>query len=60
MLNMVCCAHCSTEEEQAYLRKRLPRRKEDLKWDTMLETASPGRLRHLRQPLEMIERYGEA
>lgn len=54
MLNMVACAHCDTDEELQILRRSLPKTREDLHWDLMLDTATPVRMRHLKQPLEIL------
>lgn len=53
LLVMGFSAHCHTEAEIQDLKERLP---ETLYSDIMLETATPERMRHLRQPLDLAER----
>lgn len=60
MLNMGTSAHCKTEEERRYMRRRLPRSVEDLRWDLMLKNAPPGRMRHLQPTLDLINAYAPA
>jgi len=54
MLNIVACAHCETNEEMEFLRRRLPGKKDDLMWDRLVETAGDERMKHLRQPLSVM------
>ena len=54
MLNMVVCGHCQPGTEREDLRRRLPVKREQLQWETMLATATPERKRHLQQPWEAL------
>lgn len=54
MLNFVCSSYCETEEELQDLKPRLPLSLDRLYSDVMLRTASPERMRHLRQPMEVV------
>ncbi|MBI4553607.1 MAG: phytanoyl-CoA dioxygenase family protein [Candidatus Latescibacteria bacterium] len=54
MLNFGCSEHCETEEQLQDLKCRLPLSLDRLFSDVMLRTASPERMRHLRQSLEIV------
>ena len=50
MLNILACSSCRTDTELAFLRRRLPASRKELRWDIMRETSTPERMRHLEQP----------
>ena len=54
MLNILACSSCRTETELAFLRRRLPADRSELKWDLMRRTATPERMRHLDQPWQIL------
>ena len=56
MLNLLACSSCRTEDELAFLSRRLPESREKLRWDIMRETATPERMRHLEQPWHVLSR----
>ena len=54
MLNLLACSSCRSENELAFLRRRLPADRSELKWGLMLGTATPERMRHLDQPWQIL------
>ncbi|MCY3773770.1 MAG: phytanoyl-CoA dioxygenase family protein [Gemmatimonadetes bacterium] len=54
MLNILACSSCRTETERAFLRRRLPAGRNELRWELMRKTATPERMRHLDQPWQML------
>lgn len=54
MLNILACSSCRTETELAFLRRRLPADRSELRWDLMRRTATPVRMRHLEQPWQIL------
>ncbi len=54
MLNILACSSCRTEDELAFLRRRLPVDRNELEWDLMRKTATPARMPHLEQPWQIL------
>lgn len=54
MLNLLACSSCRSETELAFLRRRLPTDRSELKWDLMRKSAPPERMRHLDQPWQIL------
>lgn len=54
MLNILACSSCHSETERAFLRRRLPASRKELRWNIMRATATTERMRHLDQPWQML------
>lgn len=54
MLNMTAVAACRTEEEIAFLKRRIAPTRAELQWDIMRGTAPPNRLKRLEQPWAVL------